>query len=99
MPQYFHLEFPVQARDNRDMSTSPNPLFESALALPQEERADLAFQLLQTLTPPAEEISSAELADELRERVEAHRRGEQKSFTPDEAREIVAKRLSQDRQK
>lgn len=47
------------------MDTPQDPLFESALSLPQVERADLAFQLLQTLRPPGDEISAEEFATEL----------------------------------
>lgn len=81
------------------MSTSQNPLFESALSLPQAERADLAFQLLQTLAPPGEEISSDEFAAELRGRVDAHRHGELVSHDLDEARAIISKRLAESRAK
>jgi putative addiction module component (TIGR02574 family) len=65
--------------------------------LPQSERADLAFQLLQSLTPPGEEISSEEFGAELHERVEAHRHGKLQSFSLDETRAIVQQRLSQER--
>jgi putative addiction module component (TIGR02574 family) len=81
------------------MSLSQNPLFESALSLPQSERADLAFQLLQSLTPPGEEISSEEFGKELRQRVEAHGRGELESFSLEETRQIIQQRLSQERDK
>lgn len=78
------------------MSMSQDQLFESALSLPQAERADLAFQLLQSLAPPGEEVASAEFGAELHERIEAHRRGELQSFSLDEARAIVQQRLSQE---
>jgi putative addiction module component (TIGR02574 family) len=81
------------------MSTAPNQLFESALSLPQSERADLAFQLLQTLVPSGDEIAPEEFATELHERVEAHRRGELPSFSIEETRAIVQERLSQGRSK
>jgi putative addiction module component (TIGR02574 family) len=81
------------------MSLSQNPLFESALSLPQAERADLAFQLLQSLTPPGNEISAEEFGEELRQRVEAHRRGEMQSFSLEETRQIIQDRLSQGRSK
>jgi len=81
------------------MSTPQNPLFESALSLPQSERADLAFQLLQTLVPPGDEVSSEEFAAELRGRVDAHRRGELASYDLEDARAIVAQRLAEDRSK
>ena len=75
------------------MSTSPNPLFESALHLPQGERADLAFQLLQTLVPPSEEISAEDFAAELDSRHDAHRRGELARYSLEETRAIVRQRL------
>jgi hypothetical protein len=81
------------------MSTSPNQLFESALSLPQAERADLAFQLLQTLVPPGDEISPGEFGAELHGRVDAHRRGDLPSFSLEETRAIVEERLSQERSK
>jgi len=81
------------------MSTAPNQLFESALSLPQAERADLVFQLLQTLVPSADEISAEEFGAALRERVEAHRRGDLTSFSVEETRAIVRERLSQERSK
>jgi putative addiction module component (TIGR02574 family) len=81
------------------MSASPNPLFDSALSLPQAERADLAFQLLQSLVPPGDEISEAELAAELQRRVAAHRRGEMVSYSLEETRNIVQDRLARERAK
>lgn len=86
-------------RDNQTMSTSQDQVFASALSLPQPERADLAFRLLQSLTPPGEEVTSEEFGAELHERIEAHRRGELRSFSLEETREIVQQRLSQGRQK
>ena len=81
------------------MSAPQNQLFESALSLPQAERADLAFQLLQTLVPSADEISPEEFGAELRDRVAAHRRGDLRSFSLEETRAIVEERLSQERSK
>lgn len=70
-------------------------LFETALSLPQSERADLAFQLLQSLHPPGEEVGPDTFGAELRERVAGYRRGEIGSSTLDEARAIVQQRLSE----
>jgi putative addiction module component (TIGR02574 family) len=78
------------------MSLSENQLFETALSLPQAERADLAFQLLQSLTPPGDEISSAELGAEIQNRIAAHRRGELDSFSLEKTPAIIRQRLSQD---
>jgi putative addiction module component (TIGR02574 family) len=77
------------------MSTSHSPFFESALALPQSERADLAFQLLQSLELPGEEVDSATFGEMLRGRVEAYRRGEIESSSLEEARDIIERRLSE----
>jgi putative addiction module component (TIGR02574 family) len=78
------------------MSMPENQLLETALSLPQSERADLAFQLLQSLTPPGDEASSAEFAAEIHDRVAAHHRGELKSFSLEETRAIIRERLSRD---
>lgn len=77
------------------MSTSQNPFFETALSLPPSERADLAFQLLQSLDQSGEEITSSEFGSELRSRVESYRRGDIASSSLDEARAIIERRLSE----
>ncbi len=77
------------------MSSAPNPFLESALALPQSQRADLAFQLLQSLDPPGEEIYAEQFGASLHERVESSRSGNLKSHSLDEVRAIVEKRLSE----
>jgi len=89
----------IAASDNQAMSMSQDQLFESVLSLPRSVRADLAFELLQSLEPPGEEIASQEFGSELHERVAAHRRGELQSFSLEETREIVRQRLSQEREK
>jgi len=78
------------------MSTSERQLFETALSLPRSERADLAFQLLQSLIPPGEEISNAELTAEIHTRVTEHRRGNIKSFSLEETRAIMNEQFAQD---
>jgi hypothetical protein len=85
--------------DNHSMSMSQDQVFESALSLPQPARADLAFELLQTLAPPGEDISPSELGEELHERISAHRRGELESFSLEETRAAIQQRLAQDRGK
>lgn len=77
------------------MSASQNPFFETALSLPLPERADLAFQLLQSLEPPGDEVSADEFGAELRSRVESYRRGDVESSTLDEARAIIERRLAE----
>lgn len=75
---------------------SEGQLFDSALSLPQAQRADLAFQLLQSLEPQGERLSSEALAAELRGRVEAHRQGELKSVSLDEARVQIQRQIAGD---
>jgi putative addiction module component (TIGR02574 family) len=80
------------------MSFSQDQLFDSALSLPQEERADLAFQLLQSLTPPGEEVTSEQFGAELHERIADLRRGDLPSFGLEETRQIIRQRLQERRQ-
>jgi putative addiction module component (TIGR02574 family) len=77
------------------MSVPQHDLFDSALSLPQAERADLAFQLLQSLTPPGDEITPEEFGAELHERIAAFRRGELSSFSLEETRRLVRQRLQE----
>jgi putative addiction module component (TIGR02574 family) len=79
------------------MSLPQDPIFESALSLPQPQRADLAFQLLQSLDPPGEEVSSEEFSAELLGRIEKYHRGEVKSFSLDETRALIEERLREGR--
>ena len=78
---------------NHGMNMSENQVFESALSLPQSDRADLAFRLLQTLGDFDEEITASEFGIELHRRIDVYRRGELNGFTMDETREIVRQRL------
>ena len=79
------------------MSSAPDPFLETALALPQSQRADLAFRLLQSLDPPGEEISAEQFASQLHERIESARSGNIKSLSLDEVRGVVEKRLAEGR--
>jgi putative addiction module component (TIGR02574 family) len=83
-----------QHGDNLGMSMSQNQFFETALSLPQSERADLAFQLLQSLEPPGDEVADEEFGGVLRGRLEAYRRGELESSSLEETREIIRQRLA-----
>lgn len=76
------------------MSMSQDQFFDTALSLPQSRRADLAFQLLQSLDQPGDEVTAEEFATELRERVVDYRRGELDSSSLDEVRAIIEQRLS-----
>jgi putative addiction module component (TIGR02574 family) len=77
------------------MNMSQDQVFESALSLPQADRADLAFQLLQSLTPPGDEITPEQFGAELHQRIAAHRRGDLQSFTLEETRAIIEQRLQE----
>ena len=77
------------------MSTDSHDLIESALSLPQPQRADLALQLLQSLDQPGEEVSAEEFGQELRERVKEYRAGEVESHSLEEARAAIARRISE----
>jgi putative addiction module component (TIGR02574 family) len=79
------------------MSMSQNQVFEFALSLPQSERADLAFQLLQSLEYPRDAISPEVFRDEIHKRVQGCRQGKIKGHSLDEARAIVEQRLSEGR--
>ncbi len=79
------------------MSQDQLHLFETALSLPQAVRADLAFELLQSLDPPEAEIPTHEFNAELHERVAAYRRGELQSFSLEETLAIVQKHLDRER--
>jgi hypothetical protein len=52
--------------DNRSMSNPSDSLFESALSLPQAERADLAFRLLQSVDAPSEGFDLSSVIDNVR---------------------------------
>jgi putative addiction module component (TIGR02574 family) len=75
------------------MSIPQDQLFDTALSLPQPERADLAFQLLQSLAPPGDEVTSDEFGAELHERIAAFRRGDLASFSLEETRQVIRQRL------
>ena len=75
------------------MSMPQDQLFETALSLPESQRADLAFLLLQSLDPPGEAISSDEFGLELQGRITSFRSGRVKSFSLDDTRAIVRQRL------
>jgi putative addiction module component (TIGR02574 family) len=79
--------------ENEAMSM-PQEFFDTALSLPQSDRADLAFRLLQSLEQPGEEITSDEFGAELHDRLAAYRRGELKSYSLEETRAEIQKRLA-----
>lgn len=80
------------------MSIPQDHLLETALTLPQDERAHIAFQLLQSLDPPGKEIAAEEFGVDLRERVKAYRRGEINSSSLEETRAVINQRLSQEQE-
>jgi putative addiction module component (TIGR02574 family) len=78
------------------MNMPQEQIFESALALPQTARADLVFQLLQTLRPDGREITSEEFGTDLHQRIAAYRRGDLSSYSLEDVRAHIEKRLSKD---
>jgi hypothetical protein len=76
------------------MGTSLDQFFEAAPSLPLPQCADLAFQLLQSLDCPGEEIAAGDFGSELRERVAAYRRGQIESSALEETRAHIQQRLS-----
>ena len=76
------------------MSTVPDPFFETALSLPSGDRADLAFQLLQSLDLPGTEVSTSEFGRELHSRIDGYRRGEIDSHSLEEVRELMRQRTA-----
>jgi putative addiction module component (TIGR02574 family) len=75
------------------MSMPQDQLFESALSLPQSQRAELAFQLLQSLEPPGDEVSPEAFGVELQERIASYRNGTAGSSSLEETRDIIRQRL------
>ena len=62
-------------------------VFAQALALPEQERLDLAAELLASARKPAEifELDTPEYAVEVKRRIDAIKRGETKTIPIDEA--------------
>lgn len=59
------------------MATDAQDIYETALALPEEGRADLADRLLQSLKPPGHlSENDPGFANEIDRRIEAYRAGE-----------------------
>jgi putative addiction module component (TIGR02574 family) len=79
------------------MNISQHQVFEFALALPQSDRADLAFQLLQSLEAPCDERSFEAFREDLHNRVHDYRQGKVKDYALDEVRAIVEQKLSEGR--
>jgi putative addiction module component (TIGR02574 family) len=77
------------------MSMPQEHFFETALSLPQSERADLAFQLLQSLDHPGDEVPAEQFGDELQARIDAYRRGDLEGLSVEETRAIVQRRLAE----
>jgi hypothetical protein len=75
------------------MNATHAELVANILALPQTERADLAFQLLQSLDPPGPDAASDGFGDTLRERAQAAVLGNIESISLDEMRESLNQRF------
>ena len=71
------IVFSDDVEDNQGMSTDSTPIFDDALSLPPDERADLAYRLLQSLKPPTVlGLEDPELSDEIVRRINAYEAGE-----------------------
>lgn len=79
------------------MSDSSNELVQSALSLPPDDRAGLAMQLLQSLTPAQQEISDDQLSEQLHKRIQEYKSGDLISHSREEARAAVEAALSKRR--
>ncbi len=66
------------------MSPSVDDVFRAALALPPENRANLATQLLESLDAQAEAGVDAAWASEVESRLRSYERGETKAIPGDE---------------
>lgn len=76
------------------MPIPDNQLIESALSLPQADRADLALQLLRSLTPPSNKITDDEFSGQLHDRIARYRTGEVDSLSLEESRATIGQSLS-----
>ena len=70
--------------ETNNMGTTAEQLLEEALKLPEQDRGDIALRLLETLDD-TDEISDAELLDELQSRLDE---GFDDSLSWDELRQI-----------
>jgi hypothetical protein len=77
------------------MNATHSELLASVLALPQTERADLAFQLLQSLGPPGNNVASADFGDKLLKRAQAAQSGEIESVSLTELRSSMDQRFGE----
>jgi putative addiction module component (TIGR02574 family) len=76
------------------MNATHAELFASVLALPQTERADLAYQLLQSLDPPGADAASPDFGEKLLKRARAAQRGEIDSISLEEMRASMNQRFN-----
>ena len=73
---------------------TPTPLLEAALALPEEERAELALRLVESLDGAgSDEGADDAWADEVAVRIEALRAGHAEIVSADEAFQAARRRL------
>jgi putative addiction module component (TIGR02574 family) len=75
------------------MNTQSQELLQSALALPEAERAEMAASLIRSLDPETDENVDAAWASEIQRRVEAIDRGEVRLIPWDDLmRELSSRR-------
>jgi putative addiction module component (TIGR02574 family) len=86
------------ARYTSDMTKQTLELLQKALALSDEERADLAGTLLESLDPPADDNAEAAWDEEIARRIADFDSGKSKSVPWEEVRARISSRLSNAKQ-
>ncbi len=71
------------------MSQIAERILTEALQLPEDERADVATKLYDSLDPESIEMDDAEWVEEIRKRVEDFRSGKVKGIPWSEARQLI----------
>ncbi|MGO9111910.1 MAG: addiction module protein [Thermoguttaceae bacterium] len=74
------------------MTTQSQEVLQSALALPEEERAEIAASLIRSLDPKTDEDVDAAWADEIQRRAEAIDRGEVRLMPRDDVMQELRRR-------
>lgn len=75
------------------MSKSAESVFDEAMDLPQEQRAELAARLIRSLDPASEEAATAAWEAELNQRAEELDRGTAPPIPDEEARRRIRGRV------
>ena len=71
------------------MNTSPQEILDTALQLPDKERADLAVSLIESLDRPFDSDVQAAWAEEIQRRIADLNSGAVKAIPWDEARQMI----------